>query len=214
MGLSKRQRLIGGLSWTVLGVWLCGSAWALWSFESGTLRPFVQDISRYSQLQADPNLPPQLVEALRAAGAVERGVTLVHIGDPGCHCDRMQRPRLDAMVARLSDRGLRLVRLDIVANAVVEGGDSLAQALHEWLPPAAVPAALVIDGAGRVAYFGPYSSGSACYAGDLGIVERAIESALGGSDQGPRLNLLGQGCYCPWPAMEGQATRKQGIKST
>ena len=73
----------------------------------------------------------------------------------------------------------------------------------------ASPAVAIWDEHGKLAYFGPYSSGLVCGQGD-DFVSRVMVRLT--QKQNPEwINMLGVGCFCPWQS-QIQETKAQQTK--
>lgn len=183
------------MPWLLIGAWVGLTATAFWWLELRYYRVFSDTPGRYVVLNRSPQLPPRIVQQLRAL-VPDGGVTLINFRDPGCPCARFTEPHFAEIVAKYSPMGLHVLTVDA---AETKTNAALRAAFDDWLEVPSSPAALVVDRDGDVAYFGPYSDGAGCFTGTGTFVERAIDSALAGHDA-PRLNLLSTGCYCVWPS--------------
>ncbi len=191
------------LTWSFLLLWLGGSLAGLWWFGRAELQPFTFDTTQYRHLTDGPQVPAAIAAALGldTAGAP---VTLLHFGDPRCRCEPKARRHLDRLRQRFTGSALRFVEIE----------PEQARLFADWLPVQSAPAALVLDRDGRLSYFGPYGSGVSCLEGEAEQVERALAGALDGRPGSTRLDLLGIGCYCPWPAADVASTGKEVMQRT
>jgi hypothetical protein len=188
-------------------LWSAGTAYAFWYFELADLRPFAVDDSG-SPVAFDAAPLRSEVQRMARSGAP---ATLVHFWDPACPCSRFNVPHVRELVAAYRDQGVRFVAVvspgaaadkkELAARAAALFGAEFEIAVADGslanIP--ASPAAMVVDGHGRLAYLGPYGLGAACGAGSERFVERAMELALAGTPPGPA-SLSAVGCYCRWPA--------------
>ncbi len=201
--ISKRS----AVAWTVVSVWLAGTAYAFWSFELKQQRPFESARTvlfdsgaraRSAEIWFREAVAPQL------GGTGARLATVVHVYAANCPCNRFTHPHLARIVSGYQHRGVSFVAAvqgpaataadltsaaDLAALQRVElrGRRDLA-----WIE--ATPAALVFDAAGTLVYFGPYSDSARCGASG-GLVERVLDRMLGG--QAPRPQpFYGGGCFC------------------
>lgn len=168
----------------LVALWLIIVAGAFWWFALRDLRPFpaittaaLFDADHLPQIQGFLDAHGQLAPA---AGA---RLTLLHLRDPGCRCNRFTDPHVAALREDYESRG---VRVDTLPVSLARGD------LAQWLP--ATPAALLLDPQGRVPYLGPLSEAANC-GRDNAAVERALDAALSGhtAAASPR---LGSGCFC------------------
>jgi hypothetical protein len=184
-------------------LWLSGSLAGLWWFGRAELQPFAVDMAQYRHLADAPRMPGPIAEAFGLDAAAGQ-VTLLHIGDPNCRCDRTARRHLERLRSRFADSGLHFV----------EVAPDHAALFGDWLPLQSAPAAVVLDRAGRLSFFGPYGSGATCLDRDAVQVERALVRALDGIPGAARLDLLGIGCYCPWPGADMASASNEGMQRT
>ena len=112
----------------------------------------------------------------------------MHLYTPGCTCDRAARAHLERIEAEYGTRGVRFA-------AVRAGGPPQTVAPPDWVD--AVPAALVFDAHGRLAYYGPYGDSADCTSDGATrrLVEGALDAVLAGHAPAPR-PALGVGCWC------------------
>jgi hypothetical protein len=178
----------------VASLWLAGTAYAFWSFELKHERSFESGRT----VLFDSATRERSAEAwFRSAIGPRGGVTVVHVYEPNCPCNRFTHPHLARIIANYQQRGVRFVAAarggaggappDGLQQVVVPSGSDLA-----WIE--ATPAALVFDANGRLVYFGPYSDSARC--GDSGgLVERVLERMLAGQAPRPQA-FYGGGCFC------------------
>lgn len=169
-------------------LWLAIVATAFWWFALRDLRPFAPagtDSTAAALFDADRL--PQIQRFLAARGSLGQEpaapLTLLHLRDPACSCNRFSDPHVAALREDYASRGVRVETLRVSMTR----GD-----LGDWLP--ATPAALLIDQEGRVLYLGPLSEAANC-GRDNAPVERALDHALAGHTA-PAGTKLGTGCFC------------------
>lgn len=161
-------------------------------FEARYLRPFDERTELFSGHQLQ--LPAQLA----GPGAIR----LVHFWDPACPCNVGNQQHLGELLERYSERGVQFYS---VRKPGSQG--QLPQALRALQPidgltgsqqlPAS-PAVAIWDQHGELAYFGPYSSGLTCTAGNS-LVEPLLDALLDGRKVLADNNLA-SGCFCDWSA--------------
>jgi hypothetical protein len=189
--------------WFVVGLWLASAAIGFWFFQLRDQHPFENEaVTVFDASTRAASAESWYRSTLLTAPADTPHVaaTVVHVYRAGCACNRFTEPHLAKIVARYRQEGVRFVvasREQSTAPGASIGG--LAQFTipdHrnlDWLD--STPAALVYDRAGKLVYFGPYSSAAWCgISGSL--VERILDRLLAG--QAPRLQpFYGSGCFCP-----------------
>lgn len=169
-------------------LWLVIVATAFWWFALRDLRPFVQEgtsVNTAALFDADrlPRIQRFLAAHASLAQESAAGLTLLHLRDPACRCNRFSDPHVAALRRDYGSRGVRIETL----------GVSMTQRdLADWLP--ATPAALLIDRQQRVLYLGPLSEAANC-GRDNAPVERALDDALAGHGTAAATRL-GTGCFC------------------
>jgi hypothetical protein len=176
------------VAWLVLFAWLAVTVAAFWRFELGNWRGF-------SEPQAPPTVNAALAEEwLRSASGLQSptastsGLTLVHLYNPNCRCNRFTEPHLARLQQAFGGRGVRFVA---AASGLGNGVRMLhAAGIHS------APAALIFDGGGRLIYYGPYSNSAWC--GSSGaLVDPVLAHALSGPVQFSGVPAA-RGCFCEW----------------
>lgn len=167
------------------GLW-----WAYDAFQARYLRPFDNHTTLFdgSQLQ----LPAQLA----GAGSVR----VVHFWDPACPCNVGNQQHLTELVANYAALGVKFYVVQKTgSHGQLPAGLGAMAALSslpgsEQLP--ASPAVAIWDRSGQLAYFGPYSEGAVCNAGNS-FIEPILQALVDGRTV-KASNTLAVGCYCPW----------------
>ena len=187
MARLNRKRLLAGL---IAALWLLTMVAAFWWFEARYLRPFSERTALFSG--SDLQLP---------AGLAGPGpVRLVHFWDPTCPCTVGNQQHLAELVSRYSAHGVDFyaVRKSGTNGQLPESLRALREidALpgSDALP--ASPAVAIWDRQGRLAYFGPYSSGFSCTSSNS-FIEPVLDALL----QERKVtadNTLASGCFCDW----------------
>jgi hypothetical protein len=169
-------------------LWLAIVVTAFWWFALRDLRPFVQEGSSVSTAALfDADRLPRIQQFLATHASLAResaaSLTLLHLRDPACRCNRFSDPHVAALRRDYGSRGVRIETL---------GVSMTRRDLADWLP--ATPAALLVDRQGRVLYLGPLSEAANC-GRDNAPVERALDDALAGHSAAVGTRL-GTGCFC------------------
>ncbi|HGM5579224.1 TPA: DUF6436 domain-containing protein [Pseudomonas putida] len=177
---------------TLLTTLLCAALlwWAYDSFQLRYLRTFDSQATLFdgSQLQ----LPAEL--------AGPGPIRVVHFWDPACPCNVGNQQHLAELIEQFAAQGVTFHVLQkpgshgqLPANlGALQPVSDLPGSEH--LP--ASPAVAIWDRKGQLAYFGPYSEGAVCNAGNS-FIEPVIQALLQGR-QIQASNALASGCYCPW----------------
>ncbi|OLS63224.1 DUF6436 domain-containing protein [Pseudomonas putida] len=167
------------------GLWL-----AYDNFQSRYLRPFDNQTALFAGDHL--RLPPEL--------AGPGPIRLVHFWDPACPCNVGNQQHLGELIEHYGPQG---VAFHVVQKPGTHGQlpanlgalkpiTNLPGAEH--LP--ASPAVAIWDQDGNLAYFGPYSEGATCNAGNS-----FIEPILQALTEGRPVKVtqtMAVGCYCPW----------------
>jgi hypothetical protein len=204
-----KQRIV--VASLVLVLWLGAAAGSFWWFTMKDLRPFAGEVKLGAQ-SFDGQSATRSLEALLAAhtAATDGGpaprATILHFWDPGCACSRFNESHVQQLIADYRAAGVQLLVLDkqdLQAGTVRQAFGSAAMpyrgadlgAVDLEIP--ASPAAAVFDRDGRLAYFGPYSEGAACLAGNGDFVEQVLDKLLAG-EAPSQINISAFGCFCNW----------------
>ncbi|MDH5425136.1 MAG: DUF6436 domain-containing protein [Gammaproteobacteria bacterium] len=197
------------LAGLIMTIWLISTAYAFWWFQTRDLRPF--DIQAASVIESQAlNLSLNaLLAPLRQNNP--GSAYLVHFWQPGCSCNRFNSAHVNAISKKYQQENFKLVTIvrphpDFSDQQIIKmAGEQFASQViidqHLLLAgkariPAA-PAAAVIDEAGQLAYFGPYSDSTFCGLGGTAFVERVADLLTQG--QTPSLlNTMVFGCFCDW----------------
>jgi hypothetical protein len=189
-------------SWALLIVWLGSSAACFWLMETGDWRPFGRADAALDAIDV-----PGVEEWYRsnsastqAAGGHPR-LTLVHLYNADCRCNRPVDPQLERLIEHFQPLGVEFFVVPSHALAASDVAPFNLPALsgHGTLAAAGVissPAALIFDAHGRLIYYGPYSDSAWC--GSTGtLVEPVLERALSGlvTVKRPRAS---RSCSCGW----------------
>jgi hypothetical protein len=188
--------------WIIVALWLASAALGFWFFQLRDQQPFEKETEAVFDASARAasaeawyrsNVLTAPADTSHAAG------TVVHVYRAGCACNRFTEPHLAKIIARYRQEGVRFVLASREqSTAHVASIGSLPQFTIpdqrelDWL--GSTPAALVYDAAGKLVYFGPYSSAAWCGSSG-GLVERILDRVLAG--QTPRLQpFYVSGCFC------------------
>jgi len=199
----NRYHLAAG-SWIVLIAWLASSAAAFWYFELGEWRPFAAE-SIQPFASADAALAEQWFRSNVAPGSASGApvrITLIHLYNPQCRCNRFTEPHLQRLKERYQSRGVRFLAAaaphsPAIARAPLDM--PLIRSKDGMLAAAGVdtaPAALIFDNDGRLLYYGPYSDSAWC--GSAGtLVDTVLDRALSGAKTMTGISAT-RGCFCEW----------------
>lgn len=172
------------LEWALVLLWFCVVAAAFWWFAVRDLRGFAPTGSAALFSADQLSRVERFVEQQRSLRSGPGGaLTLLHLRDPGCGCNRFADPHVAALRRDYAPRGVRVATLPVSRDR-----DDVA----DWLP--ATPAGLLLDAQGRILYLGPLSESANC-GRDGAPVERALDQALAGHPTAAQ-TILGTGCYC------------------
>ena len=172
----------------VIGVAVLWQAYS--TFQSRYLRPFDNQTTLFDGSQL--RLPAEL--------AGPGPIRVVHFWDPACPCNVGNQQHLGDLISQFAGQG---VTFHVVQKAGSHG--QLPANLASLQPIAnlpgseqlpASPAVAIWDRQGNLAYFGPYSEGAVCNAGNS-FIEPILKALLAGR-RVTASNTLAVGCYCPW----------------
>lgn len=171
-------------------LWVGLMATAFWWYQARYIRPFTEQTALF-----DGSLL-QLPAELRGPGPVR----LVHFWDPACPCNVGNQQHLSELLTRFGEHGVNFYSVRKPGTqgelpAPLKGLQALEQLPgSEQLP--ASPAVAIWDKQGRLAYFGPYSSGAVCTSSNS-FIEPILEALL--ADRPVQAsNNLAVGCFCDW----------------
>jgi Domain of unknown function (DUF6436) len=192
-----RRNALAVASWLLLLIWLSWSACAFWFME-------LRDWRSVGRAAFDNVDAAQVEQWYRSnSGTASHGaapLTLVHLYNPGCPCNRFIEPQLRRLIEHYQPLGVRI----LAASARTAGTPAPLElpAIHASdgaLASAGIkssPAALIFDANGRLIYYGPYSDSAWC-GGSGTLVEPVLDRALIGlaAERRPRAS---RGCFCGW----------------
>lgn len=171
-------------------LWLLALLFAFWWFEARYIRTFSEQAVVFSGDQL--RLPAEL--------AGPGPVRLVHFWDPACPCNVGNQQHLAELMQRFGPLGVSF-------HVLQKPGSSgrLPESLAGLQPIGALPGAdalpsspavAIWDRQGRLAYFGPYSSGFTCNSSNS-FIEPVLEAVLAGRSVSAA-NSMAVGCFCDW----------------
>jgi Domain of unknown function (DUF6436) len=175
-----------GAAVSIVVLWLAATVYAFWWFALKDIRRF--DTLAYTHAGVfDASQRSAAMETWfrkNIAGAISPlpVATVVHVADPSCPCNRFSEPHFASIAEEYARKGVVFRKIDPTAP----GSE------FNWVKT--TPAALVYDHAGRLAYFGPYSTGALCGAAE-GLVERVLDHIVANGNAASQ-PLLAVGCYC------------------
>lgn len=164
------------LAWLVLSVWLLSSGVAIWLVFHEPYRDFLQD------------RVPVVTSGVSASD--DSRITVVHFLDDKCSCTRFSRPHIEALESTHIE----------ARHVFVEPGNSKGMFAGEFSDLVVTsPSVAVMNKAGSLAYYGPYTDGLVCSQGN-DLVKRVFENLAQDSNY-QWMNVLGYGCFCDWPVV-------------
>jgi len=162
-------------------IWLATMAFGFWWFEYRYWQTFMG-----SNITFDGVVLESLYDKIKADDNDESKVAVIHFTDSSCPCSRYSREHISNLQPVL------------VSSQQYEVSPQDKLVIGISIP--ATPSVAVWDEQGKLAYFGPYSSGAVCGRG-TDFVTRVI-SELKQKNNPEWINMVGVGCYCPWQALE------------
>lgn len=170
--------------------WIATVAGAFWMLEFRYWRSFSDEQLAVFNGESIRLLPAGLRESDQ--------ITVIHFVDPDCPCTRYTRSHLEELADDL--RGTRQMSLSKVPDdgelipALQQIEAAHAAQLRVQIP--ASPAIGIWDKHGKLAYFGPYSSGAICGSG-RSFVKAALDTLRSGENP-LFINTDATGCFCNW----------------
>jgi len=170
--------------WLIMAAWLLFVGGGFWWFEYRYWHRFTAQNVVFNG---------EVLRQLQQRLPVSLKTTVVHFNDYACPCSRYSAPHIQRLQEVFKD----------TRQMVLSPGHGLMQGLN--IP--ATPSVAVWDEKGRLAYFGPYSSGAVCGSGQ-DFVSRVLHS-LAEAKNPMWVNTLAVGCYCPWVSLGGGHARQK-----
>ncbi|WP_100658042.1 DUF6436 domain-containing protein [Alteromonas flava] len=162
-------------------VWLLGIGVLMAGFSARQLITFDQNGELLTQIE---RLDAMTFSLFNDTSLIEASAkTVLHIKDNECMCQWVAASHIASVERLATEQGFKNISFTAAE----------AEALGLFVP--AVPAVAVISAEQKLLYFGPYSAGLYCSAGN-GIVESFIESTPERSI-GATIPVDAEGCYCP-----------------
>ncbi|KZY63662.1 hypothetical protein A3742_13945 [Oleiphilus sp. HI0071] len=158
------------LAWTTAILWLLLVSVLMWQVFASDYRAFLHEDA------------PDLQNMPRVATGE---LTLVHYLDEQCSCNRFAKPHVQDIEETYKEAR------HVYPNETMQVKGVL---LEDWAISS--PAVSIFAPDGVLIYHGPYTAGSVCGQGE-DLVAAHLEKWRAG-DRAQYLNLLGQGCFCPW----------------
>ncbi len=204
--MSLLQRNI--LATTLVIAWLAAMAAAFWWFQFSNVQAFAGDNKTLVMFRGE-----EVANHIARFPAEDRRATVFHFWDEGCGCERFNREHVRQLMARYADQGVKFVvvvrepALIDEASKIFRSPALLDVELRDQWPegaqPPSSPAVLIADENNELAYFGPYSIGAVCTAGQGNFVEKALDKLLDGSNP-KMINTMAVGCFCPWRQQDNE----------
>ncbi len=197
----------------LLLVWGSGTAMAFWHFEGQYLRPVSRPAGALVA-QPERRLPAPESTLVTDQGKLrltgQEPVTLLNFWNPHCPCSRFAESDVQRLIKTYRPSGVRFVT--VIASeeglqdqqaalcdwrargitgtaAVADGGNKIARRFGVW----AAPAAVILDGQGRVVYVGAYNAARYCHDPNTAWANKALAAVVQGQKP-PRAKTLFFGC--------------------
>lgn len=159
------------LAWTTAILWLLLVTVLMWQIFASDYRSFLHENA------------PDLSQMPRLETG---GLTLIHYLDEQCSCNRFAKPH----VADIEQSYLDARHVYADKTREVDG-----VTLGNWAISS--PSVSIFAPDGMLIYHGPYTAGSVCGQGEDLVATHIKKWRAGDTKQ--YFNILGQGCFCPWP---------------
>ena len=127
-------------------------------------------------------------------------IRLVHFWDPACPCNVGNQQHLAELIGHYAPQGVRFYAVQKPGSKgqlpdTLNGLEKLPGFDGSQQFPAS-PAVAIWDRSGKLAYFGPYSSGVTCNSSNS-FIEPILEALAAGREVSASNNLA-VGCFCDW----------------
>lgn len=140
---------------------------------------------------------------------------IFHFFNGQCSCDKANQAHVQKLIKKYTRLGFMFL---LVPQVQAQTGLSKEQLLEPWqqaikaqpqrvvmlaqndlsqLPIPASPSAAVLNGQGKLSYFGPYALGGVCKADENGLIETVLNSMVAGMEPDHPF-VGGFGCFCQW----------------
>lgn len=180
------------------GLWAVGMAAVFWQFEARYFRPVDRPAGAAELTPERTPLSP--VASLTTTGgtvslAGSGQVTLLNFWNPSCPCSRFMEGHVRQLMEEYAPRGVRIVTVVAcessrealalaqwrerglpAADATPDPGSVIARKFGVW----AAPAAVILDGKGRVVYVGAYNAARYCDDSHSAWASQALSATLEG----------------------------------
>lgn len=124
----------------------------------------------------------QHLQKLSSSQDKSHAVVVAHFSDSECVCNRYSKQHRESLQPVLENTQQYVIKPD------------MAQSLNIQI--AASPSVAIWDSQGKLAYYGPYSSGVICGQGTDFVIR--VTQQLTQNHNPEWINMLGLGCFCPW----------------
>lgn len=174
------QKYRKALAFAVTGVWLVGVLYGFWSAE-------LQYLGKFSDRLVEFNGRENLALTL---APTQGSALVVHFIDSSCPCTDYTQKHISDLQKKYAPT------TEFVAWNSSQLSEEQRSVLSKFKVPAS-PAVAIWNKAGKLTYFGPYSSGAFCGQG-TDFVSISINNIQNGNAQ-IWVNNDVAGCFCDWP---------------
>ena len=196
------------LSGLIMAVWLMGTGYAFWWFQTRDLRPF--DLQAANLIE-EQDLTQSFNSLIATLPSKLNTSYFLHFWQPDCSCNRFNRSHVNDIAAKYREKDFQLITIvrphpdynnQQLINMAKDEFDSIvlidkSQQFSGKARIPAAPAAAVIDKQGKLAYFGPYSDSTFCGLGGTDFVGRVANLLVKG-EKPSIINTMVLGCFCNW----------------
>lgn len=194
------------LAWLLFAIWLLAVLAGFWYFQFGQLTTFTADKQQWIDFRQA--LTVELQSSRLRPQPAQGAVAVIHFWDDSCPCSRFSNEHLLRVIHKYSSDN----KIEFYLKPTASGGTnsvtlkklqhgqknvhSADTLFNGWVPPA-IPAVVVLDGRGELAYFGPYSSDAVC-GSQQSFFDSLLEEIIDG--KAPQQTILAAyGCFCTTP---------------
>jgi hypothetical protein len=187
----------------IAAAWLVSMTVGLMWFAVGNKAPFMDEaqMAFFSGESLSQHLQESPESANHQTGS-NTTIEMIHFYNPACACSEKTSEHIERITQEFQNKDVhyKIVSTkeipksaDIISTFGEDVEITLDPSINHYVP--STPATAIMNSAGELAYFGPYSLGINC--GDDRFIENTIESIIS-EEFTPTINVTGLGCFCSW----------------
>ena len=203
----------------VVVAWVAAMVYSFWYFLLMDSRLFYaneQDrLVEFEKASLSNQLRAYVFEQQEGPLGKEHQGFIFHFWNPACSCDKANMAHVKKLMRLYGQQGFVFYIVPHLSDNLVANGSAhkavWLELLNEYpehikwvdkhsiktLPIPASPSAAVLNGQGKLSYFGPYALGGVCKADENGLIETVLNSMVAGLKPDHPF-VGGFGCFCQW----------------